>query len=197
MRACKVSSRFVLVSVFCALSVCALGRGTEARVDVSLDAASLNDLLSSMAPNQVQVSLAAGRSVTLLLENLRVTGFDPAAGGEGEGSLLTSLQLKVPELGLNVPVSPRLSLQFKENKGERVCYLRFEEVRLNLPITGSIDLAPLLPPLPLIAKTSWVVGTARGDVRIVPRLMEARMGSTMLRLGFDLAITPVAAAAGS
>ena len=54
-----------------------------------------------------------------------------------------------------------------------------------------------LPPLPLIAKTSWIVGTARGDIRIVPTLMEAKVGTKMLRLGFDLVITPVATAPGS
>ncbi|HJQ97980.1 MAG TPA: hypothetical protein VJ826_06665, partial [Candidatus Polarisedimenticolaceae bacterium] len=44
-----------------------------ARVDVTLDAASLNELLAGMAPDQVQVELLAGRAVNIQLHDMKVT----------------------------------------------------------------------------------------------------------------------------
>lgn len=161
----------------------------RAGVDVTLDAGTLNDLISKMAPETVPVTLGGGRSINLRLDELKIVGFDPAAGERGE--VLTSLRLKVPELGLDVPVSPRLSLQFRDGKGgKKVAYLRFEEVKLLLPVTGSIDLAPLLPPLPITSDTSWVVAAQRGNVRVEPKLVDATLGAKNLRLAFDLDVRP-------
>src|SRR5580765_2490823 len=99
----------------------------RARVDVTLDADSLNELLTGMAPDQVQVELVAGRAVNIQLHDMKVTGFDPAAGPNGE--ILTSVRVTIPELGIDAPVSPRLSVQMRQDEGAtRSCYLRFEKV---------------------------------------------------------------------
>ena len=161
---------------------------TLARVDVTLDAASLNELLAKMAPEKVQVDLMGGRAVTIELHDMKVEGFDPAAGTAGE--ILTSVRVKIPELGLDVPVSPRLSVQIRQDEGAtRSCYLKFEKVQLQLPLTGAVDVAPLLPVLPVMSETAWMVDAARGKVRVKPSLIEARTGAKNLRLGFDLAVT--------
>jgi hypothetical protein len=171
-----------------ALILAVLGFATaEARVEVTLDAATLNDLVSKMAPERIPVALGGGRSVQLRLSDLRITGFEPSAGERGH--LLSSLRLSVPELGVDVPVAPRLSLQFKDANGKKVAYLRFEEVKVPLPLTGPIDVAPLLPPLPITTDTSWKVTAQRGPVRIEPRLVDAAMGQKNLKLGFDLTVT--------
>lgn len=175
----------------------ALAPPALARVDVTLDTGSLNDLIANMAPERVPVELAAGRAITLVLHDLEVTGFDPAGGGAGQGYVLTSVRLQVPELGLDVPLTPKLSLQFREANGKKVAYLRFEEVKLVLPVTGPINLAPLLPPLPIIADNAWFVNSARGKIRVEPRLVDARLGTSALRLAFDLIVTPAAAGAAS
>lgn len=166
----------------------ALTRPAQARVEVTIDQDALNDLITKMAPEQVPVKLAGGRSLTIRLEGLRVTGFDPSAGG-GTGFVLAALRLKVPELGLDAPVEPRLSLQFRENQGRKVAYLRFEEVKLQLPVMGPVDLAPLLPLLPITTDSAWIVGSQRGDVRVEPKLTDAKLGQKNLRLGFDLVVT--------
>lgn len=163
----------------------------SARVDVSLDLDSLNEMLTAMAPGSVSVPLMQGRSVNLKLENLRVTGFEPAEGEGNEGFLRTSVRLKVPELGLDLPLEPRLSLQVRDKSGSKTCYLRFEKVMVSLPVTGALDIAPLLPLLPFPSDTSWTVAASSGDVRVRTRLVEARMGAKMLRLGFDLDAEPV------
>ena len=160
-----------------------------ARVDVTLDAASLNDLLASMAPERVQVGLAAGRGVTIQMQDLKVTGFDPSTGPNG--GILTSLRLIVPELGIDVPVTPHLTLDVKEGAGgHKTCFLRFDKVVLNLPISGPIDVAALLPPLPVMPETAWTVNSARGKVRVTPDLVDARTGATGIRLEFDLSVLP-------
>jgi hypothetical protein len=161
---------------------------TPARGDVTLDAASLNELLAGMAPERVQVDLLGGRAVSIELHEMKVTGFDPAAGANGE--ILTSVRVKIPELGLDLPVNPRLSVQLKQDAGAaRSCYLKFEKVMLALPLTGSVDVAPLLPVLPVMSEAAWMIDAARGKVRVKPSLIDARTGATNLRLGFDLAVT--------
>lgn len=163
---------------------------TLARVDVTLDAASLNELLAGMAPKSVDVPLAAGRGVTIELHDLKVEGFDPAGGANGV--ILTSLRIKVPELGLDLPVAPRLSVQMKEGAGgARSCFLKFEQVVLALPLTGSVDVAALLPTLPVMPETAWMVNSARGKVRVQPSLLDAKTGAKNLKLGFDLNVTPM------
>lgn len=161
-----------------------------ARVDVTLDQGTLNDLITNLAPEKVAVSLPAGTKVNLLLENLRITGFDPAGGGGSRGHILAAVNLKIPELGLDVPVTPRLSLQFREADGRKVAYLKFEQVDVPLAATGNLNVAPLLPVLPLVADTTWKIDSARGPVRVQPNLVDAVVGTKNLRLGFDLDVGP-------
>jgi hypothetical protein len=171
----------MLVALFAAPAI--------ARVDVTLDADSLNDLLASMAPDRVEVALGAGRGVTIQMLDLKVTGFDPAAGPNG--GVTTSLRLVVPELGIDVPVAPHLTLDVKDGgNGKKTCFLRFDKVVLNLPLSGPIDVAALLPPLPVMPDTAWTVNSARGKVRVAPSLVDARTGTKNIRLGFDLAVAP-------
>lgn len=158
-----------------------------ARVEVTLDAASLNDMLASMAPDRVQVALGAGRGVTIQMLDMKVVGFDPSAGPNG--GLTTSLRLVVPELGIDVPVAPHLRLDMTDGAGGRkACVLRFDKVVLDLPLTGSIDVAALLPTLPVMPETAWTVNSARGKVRVTPSLVDAKTGTKNIRLGFDLAV---------
>jgi hypothetical protein len=118
-----------------------------------------------------------------------VTGFDPTEGQKQEGFVLISFRLKVPELGIDLPLAARLSLQLTDRNGKKVAYLRFEKVPIPLPITGSVDVAPLLPVLPLPTDTAWTVAAEAGNVRVRTLLTEARMGAKNLRLGFDLEAT--------
>jgi hypothetical protein len=173
-----------------ALLVLATATPVLARVDVTLDAASLNEILSAMAPKVVRVPLSEGRGVTLEIRDFKVDGFDPTEGDKQEGFVLTSLRLKVPELSLDLALSPRLSLQVDGKNGKKVAVLRFEKVSLPLPITGSVDVAPLLPVMSLPTDTSWTVTAQSGNVRVRTLLTEARMGAKNLRLSFDLEASP-------
>ena len=58
----------------------------------------------------------------------------------------------MPDLGLDVPVTPHLTLEINEygGNGRKESFLRFDKVVLNLPLTGPVDVASLLPPLSLL-----------------------------------------------
>jgi hypothetical protein len=160
-----------------------------ARIDVTLDAESLNGMLGSMAPDHVEVGLAGGRGLTIQMQDLKVTAFDPTAGKHG--GVATSLRLIVPDLGIDVMVAPHLTLEIGDAAGGRkVSLLRFDKVMLNLPLTGAVDVAALLPPLMLMPDTGWIVNAARGKVRVRPNLVDATTGTKNIRLGFTLDIQP-------
>jgi hypothetical protein len=172
-----------------------LSPGPKAAVDVTLDAPALDSILAALAPAKVVVPLPSGPSVTLRMDDLHVISFDPNAGDGSAGHILTALRLKVPELGIDVPVRPRLSLQVRSVDGKRTCYLRFEKVEIPMPITGSVNVAPLLPLLPIHSdQAAWIVAGSQGNVRVQPRLVDAKLGQQNLRLSFDLEFDPVAGA---
>jgi len=160
-----------------------------ARVEVTLDADTLNDLLANMAPDHAEVALTAGKKLTIQMKDMKVTSFDPTAGPNG--GLVTSLRLIVPDLSIDVPVAPRLRLDVHDGAdGRKTCLLRFDKVVVNLPLTGSVDIASLLPPLPLMPDSGWIVNSAKGRVRVKPNLVDAKTGAKNIRLAYDLEISP-------
>lgn len=168
-----------------------------AGVDISVDAETLTALLAATIPPKVFLPVAGEHTLTLVLEDFRVTGFDPTGGDNGRGLLLTSLNLEVPELGLKMPVQPKLSLQLEDHDNQRICYLRFERVEVPLPIAGNVNVAYLLPRLPVPADNVTTIHSARGLFDVRTRLAEARMGSRALRFTFDLDVYPATAAKGA
>ena len=168
----------------------ALATPALARVEVSLDAATLTAFLSTVTPPKVIVDLPSGGELAIELHDLKVLGFDPTAGKSGKGQLLTALRLAIPALGLEFPVEPRLALDVEESDGEKVCVLRFEKLPIPLPLTGSIDLSPLLQVIRVPAESAFILATKQGDVRVKSRLVDTKMGAEVLRLGFNVEIAP-------
>ena len=76
--------------------------------------------------------------------------------------------------------------------GRKASFLRFDKVMLNLPLTGAVDVAALLPPLALMPDAAWIVNSARGKVRVKPNLVDAKTGTKNIRLGFELEVEPAA-----
>lgn len=165
---------------------------TSAGVDLEVDADTLTELLATMVPGSIALDLTAENRVTLRIEDLKVTGFDPAA--EGGGHVLASLRLVSPEMGLTVPLKPHLSLHLSEKDGRSICNLRFEKVVLPIPLSGPIDVAGMLPAIPVPADQINQIETARGFFNVRIRLVETRVGSSALHFGFDVDVSPVGAA---
>ena len=168
-----------------------LGAGTaRAEVAFEVDKETLNQILAELSLDQVAVPLSPQRTITVRLEELVVTGLDPAAGEKGQGYILTSMRLRVPDLGLNLRVEPRISLDVADEEGEAMLELRFEEVPLKVPFAGEINLAPLIPPLRYPTESVWLLAGARGDVPITSRLSAIRMGRQALRFVFEVEVRP-------
>ena len=168
----------------------ALAPASFARVEITLDARTLNDFLSAVTPPRVVFSLPTGKEIAFELHDLHVNGFAPAAGSDGRGHVLTSLRVKIPALGLEFPLEPRLSLEVSEENGDKICTLRFEKVEVPLPVTGALDISGLLPPYRVPAEAAWTVTMRQGGVQVKSRLVQTTMGAETLRLEFDLEMTP-------
>lgn len=166
-----------------------------ARVEVTLDAETLTSFLASVTPPRILLPLPSGTEIELVLKDLKVNGFDPGAGKSGRGQVLTSLRLGVPALGLDLQVEPRLSIDIEEVQGERTCVLRFDKLPIPLPLTGPLDVSPLLPTVRVPANATWILPMRQGGVNVKSRLVDTRMAAESLRLGFDLDMAPERAVA--
>lgn len=184
-------SRLLIRASAAVAALCLLGTGAaRAEVAIEVDKATLNRILAEVALDRVAVPVSPQRTLTVGLEDLVVTGLDPAGGEGGQGYILTSMVLRVPDLGLSLRVEPRISLNVVEQDGEALLELRFERVPLNVPLAGAINLAPLIPPLRYPTDNVWLLAGARGDVPITTRLTAIRMGRQALRFVFEIEVAP-------
>jgi hypothetical protein len=166
-----------------------LGAGAaRAEVAFEVDTETLNRILAEVSLDQVAVPISTQRTITVRLEDLLVTGLDPAAGEDGQGYILTSMTARVPELGLSLRVEPRISLNVVDRNGDAALELRFEQMPLKVPFAGAVNLAPLIPPLRYPTDSVWLLAGARGDVPITTRLSSIRMGRRALRFVFDVEV---------
>jgi len=175
-----------LVIALAALVLLVLGAtGVRAAVSFEVDRSTLNEVLAELTLDEVVVPIA-GRSLAVRLEDLEVTGLDPTAGEHGQ--ILTSVKLLIPDLGLNIPTTPRISLNVKEHKEGSLLELRFEEVKFSIPLAGTVNVAPLLPPLRYPTDSVWLLTGTRGDVPITSKLQRVEMGTTAIRFVFDVKV---------
>jgi len=183
----SIVSKF-LTGLACLLILATPSKGA---VVVTFDPATLNDLISSVAVRRIEVPIAGGRSVEVLLDKLEVQGFRPADGGGRADHILTRLSLRVPQFGLQVALKPHLSLQVVRRGESTSLELRFEEVVLPLPF-GRIDLAPLLPPIRYPADSAFLLAGASGDVEVRSRVAHITMTEDLLRFEIALDVVPPA-----
>jgi hypothetical protein len=162
----------------------------QARLDITLDAETMTEILATAVPEEVEVPLFGEQAVAVHLEQLKVTGFDPSAGEHRQGYVLTSLRLRVPGMGLDVPVEPRLSLTLGQDGGVPVFFLTFEEVEVPLPVTGPVDIAGFIPRYSVPVDSAFDIEVDRGDFVVHTKLVDIKMGARNLRLAFDLSIVP-------
>ena len=82
------------------------------------------------------------------------------------------MRVRVPQFGLNLPVQSRLSLHITEDASGDLLELRFDQVEIQLPLAGRVDIAAFLPPIQFPAENAFRLQGAGGDVRVrsKPRL---------------------------
>ena len=171
--------------------LCLFGTFQSARagVMVDFDSGTLNNLLAALTRQEIDVPVTKDHSLRVRLDELTLRGFDPTAGENRQGYILTALKLSVPELGLAASIEPRLSLNVIEEADLSVLELRFESVKLPLPL-GSLEIARFLPPIRFPADQIYLMKGAAGDVQVRSRLARVRMGSDVLKFEFDVTVLP-------
>jgi len=182
----RVAAALLAAAAFCLGP--ALPRA-EAGVEVSFDSRTLNDVLSSITIDEVEVPITESRSVTVRVENLKVLGFEPGSDTGSKGFILTSLELTVPKLGLSFEVQPRLALDVIQQDAGSILELRFDRVELPLPF-GNVNIAGFLDPMRFPADSIFLLNGAQGDVEVRSRLSDIHMGKQIVRFELTLDVQP-------
>jgi hypothetical protein len=168
----------------------ALASGIPAAADVLLeiDRTTVNRILGAVAVQEVPVPIAPGQTVRVLLEDMNVTGFEPAAAAGGTGHILTSVRVRAPAVGLDVRLAPRLSLDVTSREGVNELEVRFEQLPIRVPLFGSLDIAAFVPSIRYPADNAWVLAGSGGasDVNLTSRLVGVETGREALRLRFQV-----------
>jgi hypothetical protein len=184
----RIAGLLILLATF-------LSFPAAARVEITLDAATLTEFLTTVTPPKVLLDLPTGGQLALELRDVKVLGFDPSGGANGKGHILGALRVGIPALGLDMPLEPRLALGVESSNGEKVAVLRFERLPIPLPLTGSMDISSLLPVYRVPAESVFVLPLKTGDVNVKSRLVDTKMGADAVRLVFNLEMTPEGARA--
>ena len=159
----------------------ALATGT-----LGVDAATLNQLLPALTAEEFEVAIMGDQTVTLRLEKLQITGFDPAAGGGSTGQILTSVHIMIVELGIRATIHPRLSLSVVEREKQSLLVMRFEHAEFPLPLLGDVDVGRLIPSLEFPAESIFTLQGATKDVSMRGWLTGVKMGQKVLQFEFEL-----------
>lgn len=160
----------------------------DAGVTVEIDGPTLNRILTAISVQEVEVPISAQSSVSVELHDLKLLGFDPAPAGGGPGVILTSVRVVAPELGLSVPLEPRIAVDVVREGETSMLEFRFEDLGLKIPFVGQINLAKMVPPMRYPADNVFVIDGAQGDVPITSRLTSIKMGRDTIRFELDLEV---------
>lgn len=176
---------FVTIALLSALAIAA---PTRAGVTVDIDSRTLNELLSAVTLQEVELAISDTRSLMVQLDDLKVLGLDPSAGSRQQGHILTSVRVLVPELGLDMTVEPQISLNVVRGADQSTLELRFEKLELPIPLLGQFNLAGLLEPNRFPADNVWIVEGAAGERNVRSRLVAIEMGREAIRFKFDVEV---------
>jgi hypothetical protein len=169
------------IPIFLMLCITPVLAGTGLTFDVE----TLNRILPALSASQVEVAITAQRSLVVELHEMEVVALEPGVDGAG-GRIATRLRVKVPALGLDVRLEPKLLLEIVERQGLGELHLRFDEVPLKVPLAGKIDLAPMLPPMRFPAVNLWTVEGAEGNVAVRSRVTHIEMDSREVHFEIEL-----------
>ena len=138
---------------------------------------------------QVEVPISAQSTVTVELHDLKVIGFEPSPDQQRPGAILTAVRVVAPELGLEVPLEPRIAVDVVRDGEASILEFRFEDLGLKIPFVGQINLASLVPPMRYPADNVFLLDGAQGDVPVTSRLTAIKMGRDTIRFELDLEIS--------
>jgi len=167
------------------------GVPAAAGVTVDIDAPTLNQILTAISVAEVEVPISAQSTVTVELHDLRVIGFEPSPDQQRPGAILTAVRVVAPELGLEVPLEPRIAVDVVRDGEASILEFRFEDLGLKIPFVGQINLASLVPPMRYPADNVFLLDGAQGDVPVTSRLTAIKMGRDTIRFELDLQVSEI------
>lgn len=162
-----------------------LGGPARPAAQLTVDVDTLNELLPAVLPSEIQVRIA-GSLRRIELRDFRIEALDPSHGEDSRGRILTSLKIRVPDFGLELPVRPGLVIGVVDRDRSPSVEIRFQQATVDLPVAGEIDLARLIPPVRYPAESFFSFQGTAGEVPMAGRLTEVRMGRTHLRFEFEV-----------
>jgi hypothetical protein len=171
------------------LSCLLASSAARADIEIVFDAPTINQLLTAVTAHDLVVPIAGGQTVKVVLDELKVLGFEPDPAGSGH--ILTSLKLSVPQFELKLAAQPRLSLHVVDGRSGSVLELRFSNIPLPLGF-AKIDLAPFVPPVRYPADSAFRLAGANGDVEVQSRLSGVTMTREFIRFRVSLDVMPPA-----
>jgi hypothetical protein len=151
-----------------------------------VDTTTLNQLLNALTAEEFEVVLMGDQTVTLRLEELKVTGLDPAAGDDSSGQILTRLRVAIVDLGVAATVHPRLSLSVEKQAQQSLLVMRFEQAEVPIPLLGAVDIGRLIPPLEFPAESLFMLQGTTKEVPMRGWLTGVKMGRKVLQFEFEL-----------
>ncbi|HXV75123.1 MAG TPA: hypothetical protein VD788_02310 [Candidatus Polarisedimenticolaceae bacterium] len=179
--------RYSRVAGACLLLALAVGP-ISAGVAVEIDSATLNEILGAVSVNRVEVALTENNTVVVELHDLHVIGLVPSTRDGQRHAILTSVLVVAPELGLKLPLEPRVALDVVQLDGASMLELRFEDLGLRVPLMGQVNLAAMLPPMRYPATNVWMLDGARGGVPVASRLSSIEMDQRRVRFLLDVEV---------
>ena len=186
MRTRHRTSKTLAITAFAACAAALLAAPALAVGTLGVDAETLNQLLPALTAEEFEVAVMGDQTFTLRLEELQITGFDPAAGGGSTDQILTRVRVSIIDLGFTATIHPRLSLAVVERDKQSMLVLRFEQAEIPLPLLGDVDIGRLIPPLEFPAESFFMLQGANGDVPMRGWLTGVKMGQKVLQFEFDL-----------
>ena len=182
-------TRTILALVIPALILVA-APGSHADVVVTIDSETLNEVLAEIARQEISVPVSETQTLTVRVEGLKITGFQPTGDELEPGLIRTTMKLEVAELGSSVPVEPGISLHVTGESGTTELEMRFAELMLRLPLMRPINVGGMLPPLRFPADNLFVLEGAQKDVRVASHLKGVRIQENGIRFDFGVEVQP-------
>ncbi len=174
----------------CAVLTLALAgaAGSHADVVVTIDSATLNEVLAELARQEISVPISEHQTLTVRVAELRITGFEPTGDELEPGLIRTAMKLEVAELGSSLPVEPGISLHVIGESGKSELEMRFARLMLRLPLMRPINVGSMLPPLRFPTDNLFVLRGASRDVRVVSHLKKVRIEENGIRFDFGVEV---------
>lgn len=171
--------RYLAKVALCLPAVLLLAAPARPDVRVTVEPRTLDAILARLTAHSAQVGVGE-MQVRIVVEEIAIERMVPRSAG-AEGYVQLRLRLHAPELGMRLPLQPRLYFEVVGQELE----LTFRDVTLALP-TGAIDVSKLMPTLRYPAETLFQLDGVEGAVALRTTVSDIFVAPDGLRIVLDV-----------